>query len=173
MQKAASRHFKVVENPNRIKAREIYINSYDTFNERQQEFLVDREVDFSKLKDVQIYCYNDYQANMLKNELRGTKWEDIVKTNENLYEYKNKELFFNENSDSIEITTNYRCPFEFRINYMGTNVPTVINKGNVIRQRENNIYVDSYVEVKKDIPFDIYFEVSNPRTGSWLIYKNR
>lgn len=54
MQKDSSRCFKVTEEPNRIKAREIYFNSFDTFDERQQEFLVEGEVDFSKLKNVAI-----------------------------------------------------------------------------------------------------------------------
>lgn len=60
MQKDSSRCFKVTEEPNRIKAREIYFNSFDTFDERQQEFLVEGEVDFSKLKNVAICCYDSF-----------------------------------------------------------------------------------------------------------------
>lgn len=30
-----------------------------------------------------------------------------------------------------------------------------------------------YLEIKKDKPFTIYFEVSEPRKGSWLIYTNK
>ena len=59
------------------------------------------------------------------------------------------------------------------ISYSGSNAPSIINKQNVLRQRGNDIYLSSVVEVKKDTPFNIYFEVSSPKSGSWLIYKHR
>ena len=52
-------------------------------------------------------------------------------------------------------------------------IPSIVNKGNVLRQRGNNIYVSSSVEIEKDTPFEVYFEVNSPRVGSWLIYSNR
>ena len=171
MQKDSSRCFKVIEEPNRIKAKEIYINSYDTFDERQQEFLVDGELDFSKLKNVEIRCYDSFQAEMLREELKGTQWEDIVSEGPSLFEHQNKELFFDDSSDSIRISTDYVCPFEFRVSYTG-NVPTIVNKNNVIRQRGQSIFLSSMVEIKKDVPFDVFFEVNSPRVGSWLIYRN-
>lgn len=172
MQKDASKCFKVVENPNRIKAREIYINSFDTFDERQQEFLVEGELDFSKLKHVSICCSDSYQAEMLKKELKGTKWADVVTVNGNLYEHDNKELYYYEKTDAVEISTNYHNPFEFKIVYSGADVPVIVNSYDISRQRGNSIYVKSHIEVKKNVPFEIYFEVDSPRAGSWLIYKN-
>jgi hypothetical protein len=172
MQKDSSKCFKVVEDPHRIKAREIYINSFETFDERQQEFLVEGELDFSKLKNVQICCYDDFQVSMLKKELKGTKWENIVTCGNGLYERNNKELYFNENDESIVIGTNYKCPYELKITYNGNQIPNILNKQNVIRQRGNNIYVSSRVEISKYTPFEVYFEVNSPRNGSWLIYKN-
>ena len=171
MQKDSSIYFKVIQEPNRIKAKEIYINSFDTFNERQQEFLVDGELDFSKLKNVEICCYDSFQAEMLREELKDTPWEETVAENPNLYEHQNKELIFKDSVDSIRISTDYICPFEFRVSY-SENVPTIVNKNNVIRQRGNNIYLSSLVEIRKDVPFEVYFEVNSPKYGSWLIYKN-
>ena len=171
MQKDSSHCFKVIEEPNRIKAREIYINSFDTFNERQQEFLVDGELDFSKLKHVEIFCYDSFQASILREELKGTQWEDVVTEGKSLYERTNKELFFNDSSESIRISTDYLDPFEFKVSYTG-DAPTIVNRNNVTRQRGNSIYVSSMVEIKKDVPFEVFFEVNNPRVGSWLIYKN-
>lgn len=92
MQKDSSRCFRVTEEPNRIKAKEIYNQEYDTFNERQQEFLVDGEVDFSQLKNVQICCYDSFQAEMLRKELIGTRWEDVVSEGPTLFERINKEF---------------------------------------------------------------------------------
>ena len=172
MQKDSSKWFKVVEDPHRIKAREIYINSFDTFDERQQEFLVEGELDFSKLKDVKICCYDEYQAEMLRQELKGTKWADIISCGTGLYERSNKEIYFRDRNDTISIDTDYRLPFEFRVSYSGGQAPSIVNKDNVLRQRGNNIYVSSSVEIKKDTQFEVYFEVNSPRVGSWLIYRN-
>ena len=173
MQKDSSRCFKVVDDPDKIKAREIYINNRDTFEERQQEFLVEGELDFSKLKNVQICCYDDVQANMLRQELKGSKWESLVSCNSELYEYQNKELHFRDNNNTITIDTDYRSPFELRVSYSGSQVPNIINRNNVIRQRGNDIYMSTSVEIKKDTPFEVYFEVNSPRVGSWLIYRNK
>ena len=74
---------------------------FDTFDERQQEFLVEGELDFSKLKDVKICCYDEYQADMLKQELKGTKWADIVSCGTGLYERSNKEIYFRDRNDTI------------------------------------------------------------------------
>lgn len=172
MQKDSSRSFKVIEEPNRIKAREIYINSWDTFDERQQEFLVEGELDFSKLNKIRICCYDDYQAKMLKKELSGSQWEDIISIDRSLYEHCNKELRYEESDESIRISTNnYRHPFEFKVVY-ASGVPTIINKNMVLRQRNNNIFLKDSVEINKDVPFEVYFETKEPRVESWLIFKN-
>lgn len=173
MQKDSSKYYKVIEDPNKIKAKEIYIDNYSTFNERQQEFLVEGELDFSKLKNVQIFCYDDEQSDMLKQEIKGTKWENIVETKYTLYNHQNRELSFCEENDCMEITTDYDCDFEFRVNYSGDFAPTILNSEKILRQRNNNIYMTSSVKIKKDMPFEVYFEVNNPKNGSWLVYRNK
>lgn len=172
MQKDSSQYFKVIEEPNRIKAREIYSDSPDAFNERQQEFLVDGELDFSKLKHVEIVCYDSFQSSILRKELKGTQWVDIVKEDASLYVGGNKELFFDDSTEIIRIRTNYRDPFEFKVSYAG-DAPTILSTNNITRQRGNSIYVSSMVEIKKDVPFDVFFEVNNPNPASYLIYENR
>ncbi len=171
MQKDSSKYFKITENPDQIKAKEIYIDSDNTFNERQQEFLVEEELDFSKLNDVQICCYNSDQEQMLKKELQGTKWEDFVTTNPRLYVRSNKQLYFTESLDSIIIRTDYIGPFEFKVKYYGEKVPNILNKDCILRQRNKDIFVSSEISIKKDCNFEVYFEVTTPRIGSWLIYK--
>ena len=171
MQKDASSSYKVIENPNMIKAKGIYINSKETFNERQQEFLIEGELDFSRLTKVQVCCFDDQQASFLRKELAGTRWEDVIRVNNTLYSYENKQLTFIESNDSIRITSNYHLPYELRVEYTD-GVPEIVNKNMVKRQRGTNIYLASSVELKKNHSFKVYFEVDNPRRGSWLIYKN-
>jgi hypothetical protein len=171
MQKDSTRYYKVIEDPTHIKAKEIYRNSWDTKAERQQEFLVEGELDFSKLSYVEISCYNQTQADLLKQELIGTKWEDVVSVNPTLYDGQNKQLQIEESDDTISISSNYVNPYQLKIEYSKT-IPTIINKTDVKSQKQHSIFVSSRVEIRKDVPFEVYFEVESPRKGSWLIYKN-
>lgn len=66
----------------------------------------------------------------------------------------------------------YKNPFEFKVKYLGPEIPEIQNKNDVVRQRDNNIFVLSHVNIKKNSNFEVYFEVHEPREGSWLIYRN-
>ena len=72
----------------------------------------------------------------------------------------------------MRITSDYNLPYELRIEYK-YDAPVILNKNMVKRQRGNNIYMASCVELSKDTSFEVYFEVNTPRIGSWLIYKNK
>lgn len=167
MQKDSTNHYRVIENPNNIV--EPRNRDKDT---SQQEFLIKDELDFSKLNNVKICCYDEYQASVLRKELQGTKWAQMVTEDPNLYTHKNKELIFNNAENKILIKTTYKNDFEFRVYYQGNKIPHIENVEQVLRQRGNNIYMTSYVNIEKNTPFEVYFEVSYPRMGSWLIYKN-
>ena len=52
-------------------------------------------------------------------------------------------------------------------------VPDIINKTSILREKGRSIYVGTNLEIRKDKPFKIYFEVYEPRQGSWLIYLNK
>jgi len=171
MQKDFSRHFKVIDNPSAIKAHEIYGDIYKNFVERQQEFLIEGELDFSKLKNVRICCCDDYQAELLRKEVEVTRWKNIINVDKSLYEYQNKSLDFRETENIIKISTEYADPYEFRVTF-SDGTPIIINRNNVLRQKDNNIYVSSEVEISKETHFEVYFEVNVPRQESWLIYKN-
>ena len=172
MQKDCTRWYRVIEDPSQIKASAIFDPpSRNNFAERQQEFLVDGELDFSSLNNVQICCCNEYQAELLRAEVRGSKWEDMIKVKTSLYEFQNKELYFNDSEDRLHISTDYDNPFEFKVVFY-EEMPEIINKNNVLRQIGHNIYLKNTVEVQKDSDFDVYFEVHSPRKESWLIYSN-
>jgi hypothetical protein len=171
MQKDSSKCFQVTVDPTRIKAKEIYRRGGNK-EEKQQEFLVEGEVDLSKLSSFNIYCFDDYQKEMLCSQVKGSPLVSRIAVGGALYQRTNKKLEFDEYNDELEIDTNYVDTFEFRVNYDGTDAPTVVNKERVIRQKGNDIFVNKRVILKKDIPFEVYFEVKNPRPGSWLIYKN-
>jgi hypothetical protein len=72
----------------------------------------------------------------------------------------------------LEVSTNYCDPFELRIEYDGINIPEIVNNGEVIREKGNSIYMKEHICIKKNKSFSVYCEVNEPRSGSWLIYKN-
>ncbi len=147
---------------------------YDNYNKdaKQQEFLVDGELDFSKLSKIDIFCCDEEQCELLKNAVKGSSLVSRISVNSVLYEFTNKQLQFNDSDEEIEISSNYDDSYEFRISY-DDEVPILINKENVSRQKEKNIYVNNMVDIRKDVPFRVFFEVSQPRFGSWLIYDNK
>ena len=172
MQKDSSKYFQVTVDPTRLRAKDIYKRAGNK-EEKQQEFLVEGEVDLSRISSLNIYCFDEYQKEMLCNQIKGSPLISRIAVGGGaLYQRTNKKLEFDEYNDELEIDTNYVDNFEFRIKYDGTDVPTVVNKERVIRQKGNDIYVNKRVILKKDIPFEVYFEVKNPRPGSWLIFKN-
>ena len=170
MQKSATKAYKVVEDPHHISGAEVY-NKYNK-DARQQEFLVKDEVDLSVLSSLQICCYDRYQRDMLKELVGTSPLKDRIIAKEDLYERTNRELHFTDTTESIEITTDYRNPFEFKIVYSEGNAPEILNPESILREKGNSIYMNRYLKIKKDKPFTIYFEVSEPRKGSWLIYTN-
>lgn len=170
MQKDSSRFFKVIEDPTQLKAREIF----DKYNkdERQQEFLVDGELDFSKLHKVGIYCSDERQADYLRKGLAGTRWESVIRVDTSLYEMQNKQLHFVNDDDKLTISTDYGEPFEFRISYQDDNIPEIHNAQSILRQRGHDIFMRNHVEIDTNTQFEVYFEVKQPRVGSFLIYKS-
>ncbi len=171
MQKRSTRAFKVIDDPHHICANEIFLG----FNKdaRQQEFLVRDEVDLSSLSSLHICCYDNYQRNMLRELVATSPLKDRIIAREDLFERVNRELHFNDSSDKLEITTDYSNPFEFRISYEGDGSPEICNPGSIIRAKGNDIYMSRSLEIKKNKPFNIFFEVSEPRKNSWLIYTNK
>lgn len=171
MQKSSTRAFKVVDDPHHISADEIY-NRYNK-DARQQEFLVQDEVDLSSLSSLHICCYDNYQRDMLRTLVATSPLKDRIIAKEDLYERINKELHFDDSSDTLEITTDYCNPFEFRVSYETGGSPEILNPDSIIREKGSNIYMSRFLRIKKNKPFTIYFEVSEPRKGSWLIYTNK
>lgn len=170
MQKRSTKAYKVIEDPHHINADEIY----NKFNKdaRQQEFLVKDEVDLSSLSSLHICCYDSYQRDMLKSLVGSSPLKDRIIAKEDLFERINRELHFKDSADTLEITTDYCNSFEFRISYTDGMAPEILNPASILREKGNSIYMGRYLEIKKDKPFTIYFEVSEPRKGSWLIYTN-
>lgn len=175
MQSDSARIYKVVNDPNHINGQDIYTRpNKENMNARQQEFLVDEEVDLTVLDSLRICCYDNFQTNMLIREVEGSILASKIEQPyyDSLFERINKELILDEEEDSIFVNTNYTDQYEFRIEY-NNQVPTIEDTYSSPREKNHNIYLDGSFEIKKDVEFKIYFEVNTPSHRSWLIYSNK
>lgn len=170
MQKSSTKAFKIVEDPYKIQADEIYYK-YNK-DARQQEFLFEDELDLSSLSSLRICCYDDYQRDLLRSLVNNSPLCSRIETDQSLYIRENKNLYFKDTIDSLTISTNYINTFDYRIEYEGA-PPEIKANMSSVREKGKNIYVNGEFEIKKNVPFKIYFEVSEPRKLSYLIYTNR
>lgn len=170
MQKAKSRAYRVMDDPNHLLVDGIY-NGYDK-DARQQEFLVKDFLDLSELSSLRIFCYDTYQKNMLTSLVGQSSLKDKIGVEPSLYYGKNRQLYFEEDCDTLKIKSDYKDPFELRVEYF-EEVPDIINKTSILRENGREIYLGTNLEIRKDKPFKIYFEVYEPDKRSWLIYLNK
>lgn len=169
MQKSSTSSFKVIDEPDMIDGYGVY-DDYDK-DAKQQEFLVEGEVDLSKLSSLQIFCCDEEQCNLLKKAVSESPLLHRISVNRKVYEFQNKQLYFDEEGDELIINTDFKDEFVFRVLYT-EKIPVIVNKDDISRQKGKSIFLNEKVDIKKDVPFEIYFEVTIPRSERWLIYKN-
>ena len=171
MQKDDTRFFKVMDNPLRIRAAELYVQRPEK-DIRQQEFLVEGELDFTNLTSFRIVCCDDIQRDILLSEIGDSRFESKVVVDRTLFEFKNKRLEIKNDHSVLSISTNYNDPYIFRVEYMNQ-APEILNIDNIQGRRGNSLFLKDGVKVKKDTPFNVYFEVNTPKVRSWLVYSNK
>lgn len=138
----------------------------------QQEFLVIDELDFSCLDSFKIYCYDEFQKNLLVQYLGDDEIIDKIEVNYSMYSHDNRSLDMSEDEDSITISSDYDlngCA------YILVKGGTIINKGAIKNFISSGaIIYPSVTFDKKNPPSEIYLMDPNPRadTKEWLIYKS-
>lgn len=186
--------FKVDDNPNEIRTDYLYYDisdafdmarssgSYDRFahhsymsrikEQSQQEFLVMDELDFSDLDSFRIFCYDEFQKNLLLHYLGDDPISQKVEVNSRMYSYDKRSLQMTEDEDTITITSDYDlggCA------YMLVKGGIVINSPSIKNTTPSGVIVYPSVTFgKKDLPSEILLVDPNPIAGTkeWLIYKS-
>lgn len=185
--------FKVDDNPNELRTEYLYRNISDAFDmalssgsydsnahyaymsrikeQSQQEFLVLDELDFSNIESLRIFCYDEFQKNLLLQYLGEDPIVAKIEVNHSMYSYDKRSLNMTEDDDTITITSDYDlegCAY-------------MLVKGAVIKssavKNVNSSGVIAYPFVtfdKKNPPSEIIFVDPNPIAGTkeWLIYKS-
>lgn len=186
--------FKIDDNPNEIRTDYLYYDISDAFDmacssgcydrnahhlytsrikeQSQQEFLVLDELDFSDLESLRIYCYDEFQKNLLTRYLGDDPIAQKVEVNCNMYSYDKRNLDMSEDETSVTISSNYDLS---GCAYMLVKGGSIINKSSIKNITSNGVVIYPYVSFDKDnMPSEIYLIDPNPRadTKEWLIYKS-
>lgn len=185
---------KIGEDPKRIKTEYLYYNMSDAYDmacsfggydrnahrmhlarireQSQQEFLVLNEFDFSELHSFEIICYDEEQANILRNQLSGDNIADRITTYESndVFHRNNRKLNINDCDENILISSDYCGDAHFEIITSDKNIVNV-SGSNVIKETANSILAyPTIVFSKSEIPIEVHFV--DERNRDWIVYKN-
>ncbi len=185
---------KIGDNPNRIMTEYLYNNISDAYDmarsrgiydraahimylncimrQSQQEFLIRDELDFSDLNSLEIICYDEEQADILRSQLGADDIVDRITTDEynDYFHRSNRKLNIWDNGDSLMISSDYQGDAHFEI--MATDKHIVnVDGTTVIKETADIIFAYPNVEFSKTgAPVEVHFVDEINR--DWLIYKN-
>ena len=166
---------KVSDNPNGLNTHDVYSTFRDGYEKykqySQQEFLVLDELDFSESQSFEIICYDEEQAQILKNQLKGDAIIDKITTNgDGVFHRNNRQIEMVDKGDTISISSDYRESAYFKIKTMDKQI--VITTGtNVLKETKDTIIAYPAIEFSKNNnPVEVHFIDEINR--DWIIYKN-
>lgn len=186
--------FKVDDDPNEIRTEYLYNDISDAYDmarssggydrnghhmymnkikeQSQQEFLVLDELDFSELDSLKIYCYNEFQKNLLIQYLGDDDIISKIEVGYSMFSHSNRQLEMKDNNDEVSIKSDYDV----------SGCAYLLVKGGLIKNKESiknttvsgSIIYPSVVFDKKNPPSEVYLIDPNPMadTKEWLIYKS-
>lgn len=185
---------KVDKDPKRIKTEYLYYKMSDAYGmacsfggynkdahrmylsrireQSQQEFLVLNEFDFSELQSFEIICYDEEQADILRNQLSGDDVADRITTYESdvVFHRNNRKLNIVDYDENILISSDYCGDAHFEIKTSDKHIVN-ISGSNVIKETANSILAYPAIEFSKsDIPVEVHFVDESNR--DWIVYKN-
>ena len=186
---------KVEETPDRIRTTYLYKDMSDAFGmacrasyydpaehhyylncikeESQQEFLVIDEFDFSQLESFSIYCFDEFQRNLLIQLLGDDEIISKIKVGGyNMYSRNNRQLSMWEDENSITISSDYDIE---GCAYLLVKGGTIINRNDVRNMTAaGSIIYPTVTFDKNNPPTEVYFIDPNPMAGTkeWLIYSS-
>lgn len=142
----------------------------------QQEFLVEKEFDFSKLKNYEIICYDKHYAELLKSLIGDDSICDRITyiSNEELFERENRSIDFISTDTYTMITSDFRDEHYYVVKSPNLkDIEFAIDSDSVISESPNEIKLRNKVKWSSTLlPLQVFFVDPNARTKEWLIYEN-
>ena len=142
----------------------------------QQEFLVMSEFNFSEIKSLQIICYDNSYAELLKKIFADDPISEkiVADSDERLFERENRRLNLSSSEDNVRLSTDFEDEYYFNItSEKMSEVEFDLSACEVIYDTTNELRLKGTIAWKKtDIPFNIFFVDPKARTKEWLVYQN-
>lgn len=166
---------KVSDNPYGLNTHYVYSTVRDGYEKykqySQQEFLVLDELDFSEFQSFEIICYDEEQAEILKNQLKGDAIIDKITTNGcGVFHRNNRQIEMVDKGDTIYISSDYQGNAYFKIKTMDKQI-VITNGTNVLKETLDTITAYPNVEFTK-INNSVEVHFIDERNRDWIIYKN-
>ena len=193
--------YKVIEDPDSLDVDYLYCSIHDAYltakqsggfdrsvfeSEKnkvklysQQEFLVESEFDFSKLRSYKIICYNQQYTDYLKQLFADDPIsKNIISADEdmeNLFENENRSICLNKQMVSYSLRSDFEDNYYFTIKGDDlSKVPFDLSSAQVLYEKPSvELRLRGIIKWEATTkPFDVYFVDPEARTKEWLIYSN-
>lgn len=186
MQKDNSSVIKLSDDPYKLNTEKVYstiadgIDMYKAYS--QQEFLIKDHLDFSKLHKIRIICFNDEQANILKEILGDDAICSKITTDTStscyidVFHRENRGIQLYETEDFVRVSTDYEDAYALEVDCKD------IDSLHILENEKNNITSinGSKIQAQHSIAF---YKSATPVTvrfvdledfgkRSWLLYSN-
>ncbi len=142
----------------------------------QQEFLVDTEFDFSKLKNFEIICYNEQYAQLLRTLLGDDPICERISSrcDEHIFERENRSVDYKEQDGFTSVSSNFRDEHYYLVKSQNLNrIELSIAPEDVIAETSKSIKLKGPVKWHTTLyPLQVFFVDPNARTKEWLVYEN-
>lgn len=176
MQTSWAEVVKVTDDPTRLNTSHIDstikdgVDIYKMYS--QQEFLVLNQLDFTDVNFLEIICYDEAQADLLRSQLQGDPiCERITTYNYGIFHRNNRQLTIFEDENKVKIESEYRDNAFLVLNGEGASNVKITNPENI--RKETPYSVSSYPSIefhKTNEPIEVHFIDEIGR--DWLVYKN-
>ena len=177
MQTNRSQVKKVAQDPNSLNTLYLYSGPEDFENYKQyaqQEFLIEKEFDFSQLDSFEISCYNEEYEDILKSQLVNDPiCKKINSYSWDVFHRGNRELHISQTDTEISIKSDYKNSAHILIKGEGLNELNILESKYIQKETKNEIIAYPKIKfVKTKKPLEVYFVDTSIGKRDWLIYKN-
>jgi len=153
-----------------------HINIMERIKEySQQEFLIEEEFDFSQLDNLEIICYDEEQARILKTQLMNDPiCEKIHSNGWDIFHRNNRKLNISDSETEVFISSEYKDKAYLSIKGEGLQSIQILNPENIQKETATEILV--YPEIrftKTEQLIEVHFVDLAIGERDWLVYSNK
>ena len=141
-------------------------------NYAQQEFLVNKELDFSNLTNIEIVCSSDADRTLLIN-LLGQEQKNIfskIVVDNSYYNRENPRIKVDDNEDELHISTNFSGEGFFVLNGSDNMKELEVLSGDLNSLDNDAIIFKSHISIENKLNKDITLRFIDESNRDWFVY---